>query len=162
MCHLDRAYSLAAPCLDQRPAQPFGQARRASGRPCVRTIRSDLAQHRIGQTLEMAKMLVARDNRDHRIDHTMRRAAGAQFHGAHTQRVLHGHWRVLIKMFLQDAVGALQSAQRILCQTLRARAIVRRQLVESPGSQQFGHQLAFAQHLIQQVNGGFAGLNAGI
>ena len=101
---------VGAPSLCQRAAQPFRQARCAQSVPSLRPLCGDLAQHGVGQTLEVAQRAVLGHEVHHRIHHPMRGSALTKLDRADPQHIAHGQRRGLLQMFLQQPVGTLQPA----------------------------------------------------
>ena len=156
-----RGHGIGAPSLGQRSAQPFRQARRAQGIPRLGPLSGDLAQHGVGQPLEMAQRAVLRDEVHHRVHHPMRGPALTKLDRADPQHIAHGQRRCLLQVLLQQPVRPFQPAQRVLRQTLRPRPIIGGQLVQRARGKKLGHQSRLiAQNLIQQINRASAGLNA--
>ena len=133
---LDSRHRVGPPGFCQRTPQPFWQARRAQGRPCLWPFGGDFAQNGIGQPLEVSQFFMRCDQFDHRIHHAVGRAALTQFDGADAQRVAHGQRRVFRQVFLQQTVGAFHPAQGIHRQTLRPCAVIGGQLVQRPRRQE--------------------------
>jgi len=144
-----RAYRALAPGGDQRLAQPSRQARNAQVVPAAQVLVRHLAQDRIDHRPPLGL-----GNHLHQvIDHPVRRTAGAHLDRAQPQEVHQRQRRALAQMARQDAVGAVDPAQRVQRQPPRGGSLGWRQAGKGGPGGEIGQQLSAFHHPGDQAQG---------
>ena len=127
---LHRQHGFGAIGLSQRAPKPFRQARNAQFCPELRPLGGDFAQDSIDHALHRRRTLASCHDLDRVVDNAMGCTTSAQFNRGQPQHVLHCQARILLQVFLQDAVGPFQPAQSVQRQPLGPCPILRRQLFQ--------------------------------